>query len=643
MPSPPTLFNNEGDIPELSKPKEDTLQDTLEGKDTDLVFCEIGYVNVKVDYESAEKDYTVLTVTSPEGTKVSVFNSCVDGTCHCKYAISGCELQLKPCRFARYVVGNADSWGAKYSSMLWSITDGYKIIQGEVPRYSCRNYNSILEGNSKGQMNLIVRKEIAEGMISETTVQPHCIHALGAVPKLGGKIRPITDCSRPEGQSVNNYCGDLLREFTFKSVDDVVSMLEPGDFMTVIDIKAAYRAVPLFGEHRKYMGFVWELDGTQKTFLDNRMCFGLRLGPSYFAEISEFIHDVLVNEFGMRIVNYLDDFIAISSSFEKCFECQSIILNLLRFLGFHVSYEKVTPPSTCTTYLGIEVDSMEMVLRLPENKLVKLNELLVNHLKREKISKFDLESLGGLLAHCSHVVRGGKIFCKRIYSLYKELLRKNRKSIRLPSDVKADIRWWSSFCRCFNGVAKINNILHVSPMVSDSSFKGFGVYLGEDWLAGMWEASDFWALNTKCNHIISGLPQEVEGMTPNINVYELWPIVLGLKRWAPILRDRSVLVFTDNTQVMYMLSSGKSSNVTCMAWLREIFWICIIHNIEIWPRYINTNCNLVADTLSRIPYFKSGKELANKIGGSSLCCSEMLFDGYRLPGTKSEEEGSRVP
>ena len=142
-------------------------------------------------------------------------------------------------------------------------------------------------------MNVIVKRELAEGMVSEVSFIPHCIHALGAVPKPGGKIRPLTDCSRPVRESINNFCGELYGEFSYRSVDDIIQMLEPGEFMSVIDIKAAYRAVPIFPLHRKYLGFRWELDGKESTFVDNRMAFGLRLGPLYFDKISRFIHDTL--------------------------------------------------------------------------------------------------------------------------------------------------------------------------------------------------------------------------------------------------------------------------------------------------------------------------------------------------------------
>lgn len=45
----------------------------------------------------------------------------------------------------------------------------------------------------------------------------------------------------------------------------------------------------------------------------------------------------------------------------------------------------------------------------------------------------------------------------------------------------------------------------------------------------------------------------------NINVLELWPIVVGLQEWATQLRGHTVSLLTDNTQVMFMLKNGVSS------------------------------------------------------------------------------------
>ena len=143
-------------------------------------------------------------------------------------------------------------------------------------------------------------------------------------------------------------------------------------------------------------------------------------------------------------------------------------------------------------------------------------------------------------------------------------------------------------------------------MVSDSSMKGYGVYLGQDWMAGSWNQSNVELSNSSCGHI--GPPPVMESSNidfSNINILELWPIVVGLKRWAHLLKNKSLNLFTDNTQVMFMLLKGSSSNPIFLSWIKEIYWICVINNIELKPKYINTRNNLVADTLSRLLYFKS--------------------------------------
>ena len=83
-------------------------------------------------------------------------------------------------------------------------------------------------------------------------------------------------------------------------------------------------------------------------------------------------------------VNYLDDIIVVCKSYNACLEAQGIALKILRSLGFHVAYDKVSPPSTCTTYLGVEIDSVTMELRLPQIKLERLRNLLEKYVSCKK-------------------------------------------------------------------------------------------------------------------------------------------------------------------------------------------------------------------------------------------------------------------
>lgn len=135
-----------------------------------------------------------------------------------------------------------------------------------------------------------------------------------------------------------------------------------------MDIKAAYRAVSLAPKHRSYLGFEWILDGKSEYYVDNRLCFGLTLGPCYFNSISCFIANILQSWLEVPIIQYLDDYFIVASPREATKIGQWKVFKLLRFLGFHVSWSKITDPNTETVYLGVTTDTQCMELRLPEER-----------------------------------------------------------------------------------------------------------------------------------------------------------------------------------------------------------------------------------------------------------------------------------
>ena len=217
------------------------------------------------------------------------------------------------------------------------------------------------------------------------------------------------------------------------------------------------------------------------------MCFGVPTGPYYFNLISEFIHEIVTRENGLKLVNYLDDFIVICDNYDDCLNAQASLIKAIRSLGFHISWHKVTPPSAVVQYLGIIVDSLHMELRLPEDKLVSLRNLLDKYSAAKFITKKDLKSLTGLLAHCSQCVKGGHTFCRRLHDLYKLMVNKDLSRARISNIVREDIKWWHKFSRIFNGVSAINNELYHEDIYTDASKKGFGAQPGSDWLAGTWQ------------------------------------------------------------------------------------------------------------------------------------------------------------
>ena len=242
--------------------------------------------------------------------------------------------------------------------------------------YKCANYDSIRTGPACEVMNSSIQEDLGEGRISNVEEKPTCIHSLGAVPKSTGGYRTITDCSRPEGMSVNAHSTSLAPKFKLKNIDYAVGLLEEGDHMSVVDIKSAYRAVAINPEHGTYQGFKWIEEGVEKVYIDHRMCFGVRTGPYYFNLISNFIHETMSSDHGICMMNYLDNFLVIGKEPMSCQDVQSAVIVFLRYLGFHISWKKIIPPSKTVQYLGIIIDSELMELRIPHDKLERLRLLL---------------------------------------------------------------------------------------------------------------------------------------------------------------------------------------------------------------------------------------------------------------------------
>ena len=119
-------------------------------------------------------------------------------------------------------------------------------------------------------------------------------------------------------------------------------------------------------------------------------------------------------------------------------------------------------------------------------------------------------------------------------------------------------------------------------------------------------------------------------------MYELYPVLVGLKRWSHRYKNTRIHAITDNMQVLAMLNTGRSKNKLCMSWLREIFWLCFIHNIEIYATYIKSEDNILADQLSRLNYKNVPAKCNKTLLDNGMCCSS------RPRVEESEEKKKKV-
>ena len=220
---------------------------------------------------------------------IPVYEYCVQGTCDCEYVLGGVLNDLKPCRF----VSKSLSFMEICCDDLLVVTGvcrGFQIVDKDcLASYNGANYPSITCGAPAVSMTELVRKELCSGKVRKVSMRPRCVHSMGAVEKTDGSLRPVTDCSRPEGQSINSFMTTTCKKFHYKNLDQVVEMLNEGDYGSVLDISEAYRTVAILPSQRTLQGFAWNSGQGEEWYEDMRLCFGGSSSPYLFTKITDFV------------------------------------------------------------------------------------------------------------------------------------------------------------------------------------------------------------------------------------------------------------------------------------------------------------------------------------------------------------------
>ena len=190
------------------------------------------------------------------------------------------------------------------------------------------------------------------------------------------------------------------------------------------------------------------------------------------------------------VFHYLDDFLIVGNpSSEQCKVDLQRLLEVFDRLHIPVAIEKLEGSTMVIIFLGIELDTQLMILRLPQEKLCELWTLLTQWQTKKFCLKKDLQSLVGKLQHACKVVRPGRTFLCRMLELLKGTLRRQC-FIRLNTAFRSNFSWWCTFLESWNGVSMLDDATNRSPdfhLYSDASGSlGCGAWSGTSWLQYLW-------------------------------------------------------------------------------------------------------------------------------------------------------------
>ena len=478
------------------------------------------------------------------------------------------------------------------SYLIQGFSEGFSLgVRGVVSQDHTSNLQSALSNPAATAQ--AIQKEVSRGHTHGPFWEPpfHPCHTspIGIVAKKDGSFRLILDLSSNHAGSVNE-CIDIDEvSMKYCSFDDAVELLldaGPKPFMAKVDIKHAFRLCPVHPDEWPLLCFMW----AGAFFFDSCLPFGLRSSPFIFNSFADALLWYLANPLAIeRIIHYLDDFFLCHVSFDACQADMQRLISLFHHLGVPLAPDKVCGPTTCITFLGIEIDTIDRTIRLPADKFKDLLDLLTAWEGKQGCVKRELLALIGHLSFAAKVVKPGRLFLRRLIDASTSVSQLHH-HIHLSHDTKEDITWWRTFLPSWNGIAYIqdhpisSNDLH---LFTDASILGIGGVFGDHWFS----------IPISAFHHIPWFPQVDEVF--DINFWELLALFVAFLTWEHLFRNIQVTIHTDNEPLVYVWSRG-SRNTRIMRLIRALFLRSARANTNLLLAHIPGHFNTLADHLSRL-------------------------------------------
>ena len=382
----------------------------------------------------------------------------------------------------------------------------------------------------------------------------------------------------------------LYRHFKMESFEHALSLVTPNVYMASLDIKHAYYSVAVDKNHQKYLSFEFQGKYYVYTCIPN----GLASGPYLFTRIMKPALGTLRKE-GHLNTCYIDDSLLFGKTKETCKSNVIRSEELLVFLGFVINNSKsVKNPTQQIKHLGNVIDSVEMIVTLPEGRVKSILEQCHNILKAKIMPIRQVARLIGLLVASFSAVEFGKLHYRRIerrkIAALKSAKGNFNKNMHIDAYIRADLLWWVKHIKSQFRV--IQRPQAEVTITTDSSLLGWGCVVNDLTINGKWTANE---------------------AALHINALEILAIFFSLKSLVHIMEGKTVLILTDSTTaVAYVNNMGGVKSLACDKIARSIWDTCIKHDIWITCSHIPGVDN-EADEASRSFYDRHDWSLCSSV------------------------------
>jgi hypothetical protein len=479
--------------------------------------------------------------------------------------------------------------------LIDGLTYGFDPLIDPVPQVPLECTNNLSARQSPDVVDEAVASEVLNNYVIGPFESPpfgnYRISPLGvAVGKYSGKKRLILDLSAPHSTkdySINELIDKEKCSLSYTSIDDatnIIKILGKGTWMSKIDVRAAFKQIPLRRDAWPYFGFKWR----NKYYFYVRVAFGLRSACMLFDYLSRAIVWIARNKYKIEnILWLLDDFITFDIEETQGYRTRALLTLMFNSLCIPTAHDKTVGPVQVIEFLGILLNSQKMLASLPMTKVERIVLLLQTFLDKKSCTKHELQVLLGHLNFACRVVIPGRSFISYLIELLKAV-REPHHHVRITAECRADLALWYQFLLHWNGASvfldtAVTTDYDLGLYTDAASTIGFGGYLNGRWFAGWWP--DNLVLDKN------------EGLS--MAFLELYPIVVAAILWGHEWSQKRVLFHCDNQATVAIIRKGRSKSPLIMKLMRRLTWCAARNNFVVLSTFVSGKSNVISDALSR--------------------------------------------
>ena len=247
-------------------------------------------------------------------------------------------------------------------------------------------------------------------------------------------------------------------------------------------------AVPIYQDHRRYLQTHWK--GTRYQF--NCFPFGLSSASRVFTKI---LRPAIawLRQLGCRVIAYIDDNLILAPTEEEASCLAEMAVSLFEALGFVVNRPKsILQPCQELQFLGFNVNSVDMTIRVPQRKLEKIHTMARDLMEATTASGRVVARFVGTASSLALGIPPAPLFYRALQQAKNSVIKAQHgldTPILLDTPLREELQWWVDQAHLWNSCSLVPPAQSMWIQM-DASMMGWGACCQEERTGGPWTTKE---------------------------------------------------------------------------------------------------------------------------------------------------------